>query len=511
MASLNEMSELEYLKYGKFKQFLHKLVLFFVNIPVHLKNFLLGIVGAIKGVGMAIANEFIDIIQTFKNGDYKTRVSYVIMGFGSFMRGQWLRGLLFFAFEVIFIAYTSVYGVYWMGRLTLKGLQETGEVDVITEVLGIEMKTTTYVYGDNTLQIMIYGTLSILFILCFIYTWRLNIKQNKIAQQLQFQKRKLRTAREDLKAMLDQQFHTTVLALPVLGIVMFTVMPIILMIMVAFTNYDFDHSPPTNLFAWVGLDNFNDLFVWSNGSSAFSATFGELLCWTLIWAFFATFTNYFLGMLVAMAINKKGIKFKKLWRTILIITIAVPQFISLLYVSKLFDTSGLINRALINSGIIDSALPFWTNATWARVMVILVNIWVGVPYLMLITTGVLMNIPADLYESARIDGANAFQQYCKITLPYMLFVTGPYLLTSFTANINNFNVIYLLTGGAPYTLSNSAGKTDLLITWLYRLTVTNNDYKLASVIGIMVFLVVACISLVVYNLMPSIKNEEDFQ
>ena len=94
----------------------------------------------------------------------------------------------------------------------------------------------------------------------------------------------------------------------------------------------------------------------------------------------------------------------------------------------------------------------------------------------------------------------------------MLFVTGPYLLTNFIGNMNNFNVIYLLTGGAPYTQSFAgAGKTDLLITWLYRLTVTNNDYKLAAVIGIMVFLVVAVISLVIYNYMPSIKSEEEFQ
>ena len=283
------------------------------------------------------------------------------------------------------------------------------------------------------------------------------------------------------------------------------------MIMIAFTNYDYNHTPPTNLFEWVGWDNFNKLFTWGNGTSTFSATFGELLSWTLIWAFFATFTNYFLGMLVAMMINKKGIKLKKLWRGILVLTIAIPQFISLLYVSKMFSDEGLVNRFLINNGVISTAIPFWTDATMARVMVILINIWVGVPYLMLITTGVLMNIPSDLYESARIDGANPVQQYFKITLPYMFFVTGPYLLTSFTSNMNNFNVIYLLTGGAPYTLSDSAGKTDLLITWLYRLTVTNNDYKLAAVIGIMVFVVVAVISLVVYNVMPSMKNEEDFQ
>ena len=132
---------------------------------------------------------------------------------------------------------------------------------------------------------------------------------------------------------------------------------------------------------------------------------------------------------------------------------------------------------------------------------------------MLIVTGILMNIPADLYESANIDGASAWQQYSKITLPYMLFVTGPYLLTSFTGNMNNFNVIYLLTGGAPNVQEyyGNAGKTDLLITWLFRLTTSDSDYKLAAVIGIMVFVVVAFLSLVVYNLIPSTKNEEEFQ
>ena len=126
-----------------------------------------------------------------------------------------------------------------------------------------------------------------------------------------------------------------------------------------------------------------------------------------------------------------------------------------------------------------------------------------------------MNIPADLYESAKIDGANAFQQYVKITLPYMLFVTGPYLLTSFIGNLNNFNVIFLLTGGAPTkingaTAGGSSGETDLLITWLFKITTTDSNYKLASVIGIIIFAIVAILSLVVYNIMPSNKNEEDY-
>jgi len=217
--------------------------------------------------------------------------------------------------------------------------------------------------------------------------------------------------------------------------------------------------------------------------------------------------------MVAMMINKKGIRFKKLWRTILVMTIAIPQFVSLLYVSKMFAADGLINTYLMKWGIIKEALPFWTNATWARCTIIGINIWVGIPHTMLIATGILMNIPADLYESARIDGANAVQTYGKITLPYMLFVTGPYLLTSFTGNINNFNVIYLLSMGKPLStsLSGNAGYTDLLITWLYKMTVNDTNYKLAAVIGIFVFIILAVINLVVYNLIPSVKNEEDFQ
>jgi len=95
----------------------------------------------------------------------------------------------------------------------------------------------------------------------------------------------------------------------------------------------------------------------------------------------------------------------------------------------------------------------------------------------------------------------------------MLFVTGPYLLTSFTGNLNNFNVIFLLTGGKPMSMSmtQNAGRTDLLITWLYKMTVNDTNYKMAAVIGIMVFVVTAVISLVVYNFLPSVKDEEGFQ
>jgi arabinogalactan oligomer/maltooligosaccharide transport system permease protein len=221
-------------------------------------------------------------------------------------------------------------------------------------------------------------------------------------------------------------------------------------------------------------------------------------------------------MAVAILINKDGIRFKKFWRTILVMTIAVPQFVSLLYVYKMFTNDGLVNGYLMKWGLIGSPIPFWTDPMLARITIIVVNIWIGIPYLMLMATGILMNIPQDLYESSRIDGANTFQQYTKITLPYMLFVTGPYLLTSFVGNLNNFNVIYLLSNGNPIkgvAGGASIGHTDLLITWLFKMTMDSSDtkYYMASVVGILVFAVVAILSLIVYNIIPSTKNEEDYK
>ena len=513
---MNRLSDLEYLRLSKGQRLWYRICSFFRSVPVALKNCLLGILRLFAEGGKAIGREMNDIGTTFAKGDWKTRISFFIMGFGSIARGQVLRGLLFLLFETVFVGYMVLAGGYWLSMLPSLG--KVGPTETYSEIYDAYVTT----YNDNSFKILLYGVLTLFFIVAFIYTWRCNVKQNKLAEQILRSGKKLKSSGDDLRSLVDDQFHKTLLALPMTGIIIFTVLPIFFMILVAFTNYGgANDGYYNNLFSWVGLDNFNTMLSWNvatgAGTQSYAATFGEVLAWTLIWAFFATFTNFFLGMFVAMAINRKGIRFKKTWRTVLVLTIAIPQFISLLYVSKMFAKDGLINLFLLDMGWIKKSLPFWEEATWARVTVILINIWIGIPYLMLSTTGILMNIPQDLYESSRIDGANAWQQYRKITLPYMLFVMGPNLLTSFTGNMNNFNVIYLLTGGAPTnpkasSASGTVGFTDLLITWLFKITTgAEAKYYLASVIGILVFVVVALISLIVYNLLPSIKNEEDFQ
>lgn len=447
----------------------------------------------------ALGNDIQEIGITFKEGDWKTRLSYIIMGFGQLTRGQVVKGLSFLAMEILFFVYMICFGWDYFSKFSTLGTVETHK------------EHRVIVYGDNSFLILLFGLLTIIAVCALIFLWRLNIAENRKEEILLKNGKQLPSNKKVLASLLDENFDKTLLALPVTGVFVFTVLPILFMICVAFTNYDANHQSPTNLFTWVGLENFAN--VLNFGSSGFSMTFFKVLGWTLIWAFFATFTSYFLGMAVAILINKKGIRFKKLWRTILVLTIAVPQFVSLLYISKMFAADGLVNSYLMKWGFITNAIPFWTDANLARIMIILINIWIGIPYMMLIATGLLMNIPEDMYESARIDGANPFQMFWYITLPYMLFVTGPFLLTSFTNNLNNFNVIYLLTQGKPLSiaLSDNAGQTDLLVTWLYKMTVNDTNYKMAAVIGIMVFLVTAVISLVVYGMLPSVKGEEDYQ
>ena len=516
---MKQLEVLDYLKLNGFQKFLYNLKCFFCGIPGWFVNLCKKIGRWVKNAGIAIWENLKDLWLTFKEGRWQTKLSFLIMGFGSICYGQALRGALFLLFEIVFVLYMVFWGAHWLSLLSVNGtLGAVQGGEVYNEVYD----TTVWQEGDDSFKILLYGLLTILFILALVYTWRLQLKQCRINEEIMASGKKVKSTKDDMKSLLDNQYHKTLLALPVAGIVVFTVIPIIFMILVAFTNYSNVADGHSNLFKWVGLDNFNQLVNFSSdvpGRKSFAVTFGEVLGWTLMWAVFATFTNYFLGMFVAMMINKKGIQFKKGFRTILVMTIAIPQFISLMYVSKMFAYNGIINSFLMDLGIIKEGIHFFDNQAsphLARAMVILINIWIGIPYLMLIATGILMNIPADLYESAKIDGASGVQQFGKITLPYMLFVTGPYLLTSFTGNLNNFNVIFLLTGGSPTkvdaaTNGGTVGGTDLLITWLFNMTTgAEPKYYLASVIGIMIFIVVAVLSLIVYNVMPSNKNEGDF-
>ncbi len=499
------VSQLDYLGMSGWQKFCYNFLQFLKKLPVaFLSIFTVWIPKFARKIYNSVKRFFLTLWNAARHGDWKTRMSFLVMGFSQFSRKQIMRGLLFLVFEILFIIYMVAFGAAQLSMFGSLGVRDTiqGGEDPVT---GERLPT---VVGDNSLLILLYGILTMIFIIAFVYAWYANIKAAYAVQQYVEANQHLTTAKEDLNALADAQYHKTLLAGPLIGLVIFTIFPIIFMVFVAFTNYDMQHMPPNKTFDWVGWANFKSLFAGGlSGGTDFGRVFGKLLLWTVIWAIFATFTNYILGMIVAIMINKKGIKLKKLWRTVLIMTIAVPQFVSLLLMSQMLADEGALNM------LFGTSIPFLTDPVLAKVTVIVVNIWVGIPFTMLMVTGILMNIPADLYESARIDGAGPVRMYFKITLPYVLHVTTPSLISNFVGNINNFGVIYLLTGGGPSMAaggSGGAGETDLLITWLYKLIQDKKQYGIASVISIMMFVLTAVISLIVYNRSKAVKNEEDF-
>lgn len=497
------MTYVEYKQLNPFQRFAHNFKKFILNVPKAVAHFFValgkGIVGFFVGIGKGFANYF----TTFVKGDWATKLSYLIFGIGDIHKGKYYKGILYFLSEVLYACYMVFFGWGFLSKFTTLGV-----VAKKTVPDGIFTKT---VFVDNSMQILLYSVVSIVITIVVFAVYISNIKDAYRHQVLREKGIKPTSLRADVKDFLDGKYHITLLSFPTLMIGIFNILPLIFMVLIAFTNYDMKHMPPGNLFTWVGFDNFASLFDLVNNSTR-ARTFIDLTQWTFIWAIAATFSNYILGMIFALMINKKGIKLKALWRTLFVITIAVPQFVSLLLMNQMLQSNGALNVLLSNITGQNVEIQ-WLNSTplMAKLTVIIVNCWVGIPYTILSMSGILMNIPEDLYESARIDGAGPVKTFTKITLPYMIFVTTPQLITQFVGNINNFNVIFLLTGGGPSTKDYyQAGHTDILVTWLYNLSMNSKDYGLASAIGILVFIICATLSLIVYNNSKSMKDEEAF-
>lgn len=386
------------------------------------------------------------IKEAWANGDSLTKISFFIMGLGNIARKQIVKGLLFLGAELGFLIFMITAGLSYLSEL----IPRSDNMDPVDNIPLMGGATSTQfidgieqtVFGGNSMIILLRSVAILFLIGLFLIVWRASIKSVYKVQELEERGKKIPTILDDIKDLFDSQLHKTLMLIPVLGITVFNLIPLVFMILIAFTNYDAKHQPPSTQFGWVGLDNFIALL---NPTGQFGSTFLNILLWTFIWAIFATFLNYIFGMILAIMINRKGTKFKKFWRTMFVISIAVPQFVSLLLIRIMLSEYGPVNNML--QDLFGVTAPFWTDTTWARVTIIIVNLWVGMPYTMLVTTGILQNIPSDLYESARVDGANAATIFWKITLPYMLFVTTPKLITDFVGNLNNFNVIFFLTAG----------------------------------------------------------------
>ncbi|MDD2858949.1 MAG: ABC transporter permease subunit [Candidatus Nanopelagicales bacterium] len=252
----------------------------------------------------------------------------------------------------------------------------------------------------------------------------------------------------------------------------------------------------------VGLKNFTSIVT----DPDIRGPFGFVFLWTFAYALLTVVLTFFIGLGLAMTLNKPGMKGQRTYRSMLILPYAVPAFLSVLvWAGLLNDDFGALNS------MFHTTIPWLFDPTWAKVSCLLVNLWLGIPYMFLISTGALQAIPSEMQEAARVDGARQWQVFRLVNLPLLLIALTPLLVASFAFNFNNFNNIYLLTGGGPAVEGSSvAGATDILISYTYKIAFAagkGNDYGLASAISIIIFLIVGTISAISFARSKALQEE----
>lgn len=422
-------------------------------------------------------------------------LSAAVMGLGQLCYGQIIKGLLFMGLEAAGIWYFIARGARdFIGFFTL-GTQE--------EDLWMGIK------GDNSMNMLILGIFAIILLCFLILLWVCNIRDAAFTARQVEKGKKPRSFPETLAALADERFHIAALCLPLVTVMIFSVLPIIFMILIAFTNLGGDIVYPRladwSFSAWKKIFSVGKL----------GSTFGKILTWNVLWAVSSTAVNFLCGLGLALLLNKKNVRGSKIWRAFPILAYAIPGFISMLGFKFMFSQSGPINSLLAAAG--KDTIFFLTNDAsakwWARGIGLFVNAWISVPSIMLMTTGILTNINHDLYEASSLDGATPFQQFRKITLPFVVFSTTPVLIGQFVGNFNNFGIFFFMRSGVISNYGDYflASDTDLLINWLYNLSVDNNYYSVGAAISLMIFVITATLSLTVYIRSAAYKQEDTYQ
>ena len=409
----------------------------------------------------------------------------IIPGLGQVYNKRYIKGAAIF---VLFAAFVIV--MYDFMTTGLQGLLTLGE---------IEREHDSRVFLSQ-------GIISLIFLTFFVIFYVLNI-QDARRDAIKIKRGwKVTGVIEGFRNAWDAGFPYLLVSPGLLLLIFVVLFPLLFMGFLAFTNYNLYNAPPRHLLEWVGFSNFTSLF----SISEWRTTFVNVLSWTLIWTFFATTLSIGLAMFLAVMTNDKRLKFKRLIRTLLILPWAVPAFVTIIIFSALFnDNFGAINADIIEP-LFGVTIPWLTNATWTKVALIMIQTWLGFPFIYALFTGVLQGISSDWFEAADMDGATRWQKFRHITFPHLMFATGPLLITQFTGNFNNFNIIYLFNNGGPPVRGQSAGGTDILISWIYNLTFTNSQYSMAAAISIILGIIVATFAFIQFRRSKSFKEEGQY-
>ncbi|MBT2694335.1 sugar ABC transporter permease [Bacillus sp. ISL-55] len=407
----------------------------------------------------------------------------IIPGLGQLYNKQYLKGI---AFLILTGAFFGVFAD--LLNMGLWGLFTLGEQTP----------------RDHSIFLMVEGILALIVLIFGIGFYLFNLNDAYKTGLKRDMGERLSTVKEQYNNLIDNGFPYLIMSPGFLLLIFVVVFPILFVVLLAFTNYDLYHSPPAKLVDWVGLKNFFDLFQ----LESWRQTFFSVLSWTIIWTFVATTFQVALGMFLAILVNQKDVKGKAIIRTVFILPWAVPAFVSILVFAGMFNESfGAINRDILGFFGIDP-IPWMTEAMYTKIALIMIQTWLGFPFIFAMVTGVLQSIPEELYEAATVDGATNFQKFKNITLPLVLFATAPILITQYTFNFNNFNIIYLFNGGGPAVPGANAGGTDILISWIYSLTMTSAQYSKAAAITMLLSLIVIGVALWQFKRTKSFQEED---
>lgn len=423
----------------------------------------------------------------------------------------------------------GVWGLVTLGRLPIDTEYAGGVIELYNKVV-------PWLTADNSIVLLGNGLIAMAVLVVFITLWILGVI-DAYTTNIKFQKTGIKESSREFWIRIWDSLYVYVVSAPAfIMILFFTVIPIFFTFLLAFTNYTYKIKLGAKLIEWAGFSTFGFLAM----DPGWLSIFGQIFLWTILWALMSSFTVYGLGFFNAMIVESPLVNHKRVWRTIMILPWAIPSLVSLMMFRNAFDKDGLVNQFLFASGLMEPVSNFlfniglagkadqpifWFqpiyNGRLARFVVILVNLWLGAPYHMMMIIGTLATIPRELYEAAAIDGASGWQRFKFITWPMVLAATMPALIMTFSFNFNNFGAVYFLTGGGPswdpskipdsMRIVGSAmpGQTDILISWIYKLSFTKDfeQYNVAAVYSILIFFIVGGFS--VYNLLKSKSFQEE--
>ena len=417
----------------------------------------------------------------------------LIPGLGQIYNKQKAKGY-------IFLAVTALFLVYFIGI----GAGELSKLVTLGTVRG----------QDNSLFILIRGAFHLIITVVYFLFYALNIKDaGTVAKRINNGITVPKTLKDMVHAIYENGFPYLLIIPSYIAMTFAIIFPVLVTLMIAFTNYDFKHTAPTTLLDWIGFQNFTNMWTLSTFRSAFTSVLG----WTLIWALAASTLQIVLGILTAIVANQPFVKGKRIFGVIFLLPWAVPAFITILTFSNMFnDSVGAINAQVIPLfakifPFLDGVLiPWKTDPTWTKIALIMMQGWLGFPYIYVLTLGILQSIPNDLYEAAYIDGANGWQKFRNITFPMILAVAAPTLISQYTFNFNNFSIIYLFNDGGPGSVGGNAGSTDILISWIYKLTTSNStpQYSMAAAVTLIVSVIVISISMIAFKKLHAFDMED---